>query len=340
MIPHNRPTLGKEEKKAIDRVISSKQISQSIEVRKFEEEFEDYLKLSSGSVVAISNGTAGLYVALKVLKAKGKNVIFPSYSCSSLRHATSMAGGKEKICDIDLNSPNMRSDIGKRGDTVIFPQMYGLPTEIKKRAGVNLIEDACQSLGSKVKDTYSGLQGHIGVFSFYATKLITSAGQGGMLVSKDKSLITEIKDFLKFDLRRDKKSRFNFQMTDIQAAMGRIQLGKINDFIAKRNYIFNFYKKLNLNFLELKKNNKLVQPVAYRSILLCKDPNLLIRKLKKYGIQTINPLETWELLGDSNKQPISHTLTKQTVSLPCYPSLTKSDLNYICKIINKLKYVI
>ena len=85
----------------------------------------------------------------------------------------------------------------KRGDTVIFPQMYGLPTEIKKRAGVNLIEDACQSLGSKVKGTYSGLQGHIGVFSFYATKLITSAGQGGMLVSKDKSLITEIKDFLK-----------------------------------------------------------------------------------------------------------------------------------------------
>ena len=161
-----------------------------------------------------------------------------------------------------------------------------------------------------------------------------------MLVSKNKSLIKEIKDFLKFDLRRDKKSRFNFQMTDIQAAMGRIQLGKINDFIAKRNYIFNFYKKLNLNLLEVKKNTKLVQPIAYRSILLCKNPDSLIRKFKKYGIQTINPLETWELLGDFNQQPISYKMTKQTISLPCYPSLSKSDLNYICKIINKLRDVI
>ena len=100
MISHNKPTIGSQEMSAVENVLKSGQLSQSKEVKKFEEEFAEYLNLSEGTAVAMCNGTAALYMSLWVLGARNKNVIFPSYTCSSVRHAVSMAGGKEQLCDI------------------------------------------------------------------------------------------------------------------------------------------------------------------------------------------------------------------------------------------------
>ena len=104
---------------------------------------------------------------------------------------------------------------------------------IRNKNKSTIIEDACQCLGAKINGKPVGLQGKVGIFSFYATKLITTGGQGGMVVSKDKTFISEVKDFIDFDKRRDDKLRFNFQMTEIQAAFGRAQLRNIKSFIKK-----------------------------------------------------------------------------------------------------------
>ena len=165
--------------------------------------------------------------------------------------------------------------------------------------------------------------------------MLTTAGQGGMIVSKNSSLISEIRDYLNFDCRRDDKVRFNFQMTDIQASMGIIQLKKLNSFIAARSEIFNFYKNLKLPMLDIKYNKKII-PVRYRAILLNKNPKKLIREFKKFNIQVINPLEKWELLNRSLKYRNSLKLTSQTISLPCYPSLKKKELKKIEQAIDSL----
>ena len=171
MIRHNKPTIGPEEKKAIDRVIHSRFLSSDIEVKKFENEMSNYLKLGDDNAVALSNGTSALFILVNLLNKKKRDVIIPSYSCSSLLHAIRLNGSNAKILDVDQNFPNLDTKlIGNKKNLIIYAQMYGLPSTIPINLRSNLIEDACQSLGAKVKNIPVGLQGIAGVFSFYATK--------------------------------------------------------------------------------------------------------------------------------------------------------------------------
>ena len=337
MISHNKPTVGFQEMRAVENVLKSGQLSQYREVKKFEEEFAEFLNLSDGTTVAMCNGTAALYMSLWVLGARNKNVIFPSYTCSSVRHAVSMVGGKEQLCDIKDGTPNMDLNVGKKDDVVIIPHMYGFPIRFSKRSGVKYIEDACQSLGATIDKKPTGLHGDVSVFSFYATKIITSAGQGGMLVSRDKTLVDAVRDYLNFDCRRDNKSRFNFQMTDIQASMGRVQLKRLNNFVERRKEIFEFYKKQDLHLLGVSNNDPSIAPVPYRCILINNNPKLLIQKLMDNEVQAINPLETWELLGNSNQFLSSIKMSQRTISLPCYPSLNDENLKEIKIALNGIK---
>tara|TARA_Y100000590_G_scaffold465321_1_gene637296 strand:- start:3815 stop:4834 length:1020 start_codon:yes stop_codon:yes gene_type:complete len=339
VIPHNKPTIGHLELKAMTKVAKQGNLSNFKEVKKFENAFANYFNLSSKNVIAVSNGTSALYLALWSLRARGKKVFFPVYSCSSLRHATGMIGAKERLLDVMENFPNMKIDyINKSKGITIFPHMYGFPSKIKSKSSHPIIEDVCQSLGAKINNKKVGLQTDIGIFSFYATKLITSAGQGGMIISRNSSLISEIRDFLNFDQRQDNKKRFNFNMTDVQAAMGIVQLRRIREFLEKRERIFEFYKSLGLPLLDVKSDN--VSPVRYRTILLCKNPKLLIKKFEKNKIKIINPLEKYELLSTGRKYKNSINLAQKTISLPCYPSLTNKELNLIKKNILKFERLI
>ena len=335
MIAHNKPTVGKLEKKFLNEVFEKNYFSQHFQVKKFEEEFSRYLDLSNENVAAVSNGTTALYLALKVLNPQKKNIFFPSYSCSSLMHAVKLANLKPKLLDNKKNSHNMDGKIDLKNETLIFPQMYGYPSIIRNKNKSTIIEDACQCLGAKINGKPVGLQGKVGVFSFYATKLITTGGQGGMVVSKDKTFISEVKDFIDFDKRRDDKLRFNFQMTEIQAAFGRAQLRNIKSFIQKRSKIFKIYKKSGLKFIE--NNNPKVKPVNYRAILLTKNVKKVIKFFKKNNVQVINPLLNSELLGPSYKFPNAANYTKKTISLPCYPSLNFGEISHIRKVLDKFK---
>ncbi len=133
MIFHNRPTIGRDETLAISRVINSRQISKGYEVEQFQREFARYLKLPEKNVVAVNNGTSALFLALWVLNAKKKNIIYPTYSCSSLRHATAMIDGKENLRDTKKGSPNMEIGDYKKNSIVINPNMYGFPSIIEKK---------------------------------------------------------------------------------------------------------------------------------------------------------------------------------------------------------------
>ena len=331
MIPHNLPTLDSAEEESALIVIRSKQLSQNKEVESFENEFCDFLGLPHGHAAALSSGTSSLYLALEILGSKNKKIAFPGYVCSALRNAVSMAGGIEKIIDVEENSPNMNyNSLNKNSsDITIVPHMYGIPINFQKNYSL-VIEDCCQSLGAKINKKMVGLNGDISIFSFYATKLMTSGGQGGMLVSKNKDYVDRVKDYREFDLKNDKKNRFNFQMTDLQAAIGRVQLKKLPNFIRRREEIFQYYKKAGLDLLDVdEKYSDIIEPVRYRAILKTNSPQELIKSLNKVGVTSIIPTEDWEILGELDLLPNSLKFSRETISLPIYPSLTNDQLDII-----------
>ncbi|MDB5223186.1 MAG: hypothetical protein JWN83_1853 [Chitinophagaceae bacterium] len=331
-IVHNRPTLGKEEELAAQRVIRSGWLAQGVEVENFENEFCNFIKIPHGHAVAVSSGTAALYLALWALKAKNKKVAFPSYVCAAIRYAVNMAQADEVVLDTEVNSPNISIDAlnHSKGSIAIVPHMYGIPVNVDNITTKIIIEDCCQAIGSSINKKSIGLHGEIGIFSFYATKLLTTAGQGGMVVSKKKYLIDEIKDYLKFDMRSDKKMRFNFQMTDLQAAVGTEQLKKLPKFLHRREIIFNKYLQAGLPLLVNESQNFNSIPIRYRAILKSEDPAKLIKKLSKNKIKAIVPLEDWELLLPT-KNALNYT--RETLSIPLYPSLTNKEVQRIINVL-------
>ena len=127
---------------------------------------------------------------------------------------------------------------------------------------------------------------------------MTSGGHGGMYVSKDKKLVDRVKDYREFDYRHDQKKRFNFQMTEIQAAIGREQLKKLPKFLERREEIFQKYKKAGLELLDVGRNQNHLSPVRYRAVIKTNEPNKIIKTLESVNVKSIVPTEEWELLGD------------------------------------------
>lgn len=339
MIPHNFPSIGKEELSSVSKILRIGQLSTGKITKKFENMLCKFFKIPKNHVVVCSSGTAALYLSLWALSAKNKKILLPTYVCSAVKNAISMVGAKPIYGDVKADYPNL--DIKKKIDNkikiIIAPHMYGVPISLRKKRGVKIIEDCCQSLGAKINNKYTGLIGDCGVLSFYTTKLITSGGHGGAIISKNKKIIDKIKDYLNFDQRFDNKNRFNFLMTDTQAAIGIEQLKKYPKFLKKREKIYNIYKKNGLRLLEEKNNNN--KPVRYRALLYTKNQKKIIKQLKKNKINSINPLKGSELLEKKNKNKFPNSLkfTRNLVSLPIYPNLKHSDVLKITRIVKKVE---
>lgn len=334
MIPHNKPTIGTEEELAALRVLRSGWLSQGSEVESFENEFCRFTGLPNGHAVAVSSGTAALFLALWSLGAENKKVSFPGYVCSALRHAVSMVGGFESIVDVSKNSPIVDMDrIGKNNGISIIPHMYGIPVDLSDFENAQIIEDCAQALGAKIKGISVGLHGKAGIFSFYATKLMTTGGQGGMFVSKEKNIVDAIRDYREFDYRKDTQKRFNFQMTELQAAIGREQLKKLPAFLSRREDIFQKYKRAGVDLLDIRSVDTHLLPIRYRAIMKTDNPRQIIDSLESAGVKAIVPTEDWEILGDHSLLPNSLKLARSTVSLPIYPSLTDQDIDIILSVI-------
>lgn len=332
-IPHNRLTLGREEEEAAVNVIRSGWLAQGKEVEKFEIEFCHFLNISIGSAVAVSSGTAGLYLSLLALQASGKKVAIPVYTCSALRHAVTLVNGSPILIDCAPQTPNINITAAQLlGDIAIIPHMFGIPQAIQTYNGL-VIEDCAQSLGAIVHNVPVGLQGDVGVYSFYATKLLTSGGQGGMVVSKNRSVIDFIKDYRIFDQRKDDKVRFNFQMTDLQAAIGRVQLQKFPQFIKRRAEIYETYKNAGLPLLDVEQG---IHPVRFRAILSTPKQHEVIKALEKENIKAVIPLKSSEIKGEKARFSNAFSLTKNTVSLPIYPTLSDNDVVRIIQVVTNV----
>ncbi len=247
MIPHSKPSIGENEIDEVLRVLRSGQIAQGEEVRKFEDEFSSLIGMKAGA--AASSGTAALHLALIAMGiGKGDEVIIPSYVCSALLNALNFVNARPVLADINPETYNIdpaavRKRITRRTGAVIVPHMFGLAADMDEllSLGVPVIEDCALSAGSRYKGRVTGSMGLVSIFSFYATKVMTT-GEGGMVLSNNAPLIEAVRDLNDYDAREgDYTLRYNYKLTDFQAALGRSQLKRLSSFIERRRHIASIY---------------------------------------------------------------------------------------------------
>jgi dTDP-4-amino-4,6-dideoxygalactose transaminase len=212
--------------------------------------------------------------------------------------------------------------------------MFGFPADIKAllKPGIPLIEDCAQSAGARIGVKPVGSFGRAAVFSFYATKMMAS-GEGGLLVSGDKDLMAEARDLLSYDHRPEYRLRFNYKLTDIQAALARAQLKKLAAFISfRRNLASEYSRRLKGAGIILPVEKKGTESAFYRYVIKVKDPVIFMAGMKKKGIMVERPLfrPIHYYLGLTG-YPVADRLQQENVSLPIYPSLSRVEQDRIIK---------
>ena len=341
MIPHSKPYIGKEEVDAVQRVAASGHLAQGPEVFALEEELALFLGVKGA--VAVSSGTAGLHLALRALGV-GKNhlIHIPSYVCAALLNAVNYTLATPSVCDVDPNSGNMDADdlserITASPQAVILPHMFGIPAQVEKFTafGFPVIEDCAQAIGATLGEQKVGTYGTLSVFSFYATKVIC-AGEGGAVVSDSIELLERVRDLRDYDERVDYQTRYNYKLTDLQAAVARIQLKRLPDFIARRRAIAQEYDRA----IERTRWTKLNRPagdIFFRYIIHCDNPTHLIDLFRDEGITACLPVyrPIHRYLGLSGC-PGTERIHSSAVSLPCYPALSDGEVEAVAAAIGKL----
>jgi perosamine synthetase len=341
-IPHSRPTLGGEEELEVSKIIRSCQIAQGPKVEKFEKIVADYI--GREYAIAVSSGLSALHLALKALDIKeNEEVMIPSYTCDALLLAVSYLNAKPIIIDsnyvdgnisfekcLELKSDNSRA--------IILPHNYGFAADLEKfmTLDIPIIEDCAVAIGGSFKGKKLGAFGKISAFSFYATKMITT-GEGGMLLTDDADIAKELRELRDYSKNVSAKMRYNYKMTDIEAGVGICQMRKLDNFVTRRNEIYEYYSKMlrdRHDVITPYYDKETILPSFYRYVL--KIPNkirseLLKNMLNKGVACSIGvPKPLHKLLGlADHKYSGAEKLYKEAFSLPIYPSLQNSDIEYI-----------
>ena len=238
--------LDEEEIFNLSNVIRSGQISQGDEVLGFEEMMTEFIGLKGA--VATNSGTSALHLALLSLNIRDDDeVAIPSYTCTAILNAINYVNATPLLVDIDPDTFNidlndLKRKVTKRTKAVIVPHMFGLPADIEDivTLGIPVIEDCAQAIGATYNERRIGGFGYISIYSFYATKVITT-GEGGMILSDSKRVLEKVRDLREYDKKDIYLPGFNYKMTDIQAALGISQLNKLPLFLDRRTDIADRY---------------------------------------------------------------------------------------------------
>ncbi len=358
MIPIAKPFIGEEEANAVADVIRSGMIAQGRKVSEFETKFSKLC--STKYTIALNSGTAGLHTALNVTGIRqGDEVITSPFTFIATANTILMQNAKPIFVDIEeytfnINPEKIKDKVTDKTKAIIAVDLYGHLCDynsikkIAKDENLVIIEDACQAVDAEYDGKKAGSFGDIGIFSFYATKNIT-CGEGGAITTDNKKFAENAKLFRQHG--RSKMSSYeyvslgyNYRMTDICAAILIEQLKKL-DFITKKRienaayltkglgnikgikvpvvkegykHVFHQYTikvedgfKLNRDELIENLNKKGISSAVYypKPLHLCKN-------FRKFGYKE----------GDF---PIAEKLSKQVVSLPVHPNLTKEQLDLI-----------
>ncbi len=347
MIPHSRPTLGREEKEAVLAVLDSGQIAQGEKVAEFEKNFSQFV--GRRYAVALSSGTSALYLTLLALPVSpGDEIILPSYTCVALLHAIDGVKAKAVPVDIDpedfnISAKEVKRKIRRKTKAIIVPHAFGRGAQMDALLDLKIpvLEDGTQALGASAGEKKVGSFGIASIFSFYATKMITT-GEGGMVLTDSARLAQKIYDLRDYDKKKNFCFRTNSKMTDLEATMGLAQLKKLPSFVLQRREIAKRYQ-------EAFRGQQVILPaeggnrtsVYYRFVVrFLKKPKEWFKHLNANGIDAKEPIfkPIHQYLNLPNSQFV-HTARamKEACSLPIYPSLSETECVQVCQALRKEK---
>ena len=245
MIPVSKPLIEDKEQAAVAEVLASGMVAQGPRVAQFEEAYAEYCGVKHA--IAVSSGTTALHLAVLAHGiGPGDEIITSPFTFFATASAILMAGATPVFCDIDpvtfnLDPNSTAALIGPRTKAIMPVHLFGHPADmgaicsLTNDHGLVLIEDAAQAHGAQFGDRRAGAFG-AGCFSFYATKNMTSA-EGGMITTNDDSIADKARVLRNHGMRQryyHEVLGYNYRMTDIHAAIGLVQLGRIDAFNRKR----------------------------------------------------------------------------------------------------------
>lgn len=336
-------------------------------------EFERELvaKVGSKDGAALSAGTAAIHLALKAVGVgKGDIVFCQSLTFSATANPIIYQDAIPVFIDSDMETWNMSPKALEKAfekypevKAVVVVHLYGLSANLDAIKGlcdkhqVALIEDAAESLGSKYKGQYTGTFGEYGIYSFNGNKIITTSG-GGMLVCNREKDSKEKIDKIRFWATQSRDAArhyqhsevgFNYRMSNIVAGIGRGQLKVLDDRVAKKNYINDYYKKelSGLEGISFMPENEWDEPNAWLSCIVI-DANVngvtpiqLMDELEAHNIESRpiwKPMHMQPIFEkyDVVETGVAQELFEKGVCLPSDTKITDDELERICDIIKKL----
>ncbi|WP_417562179.1 DegT/DnrJ/EryC1/StrS family aminotransferase [Microbacterium sp.] len=350
-----KPIIGDEERAAVDRVLRSGMVAQGPEVAAFEKEFAEHF-VQGRPTVAVNSGTAGLHLGLLAAGVgAGDEVIVPSFTFAATGNSVALTGATPVFVDIEpetftLDPVAVEASITSRTKGIMPVHLYGHPArmrELQKIAaahGIALFEDAAQAHGASLDGRPVGTFGAFAMFSLYPTKNMTS-GEGGMISAADDTIARTARLLRNQGMERQYENEvigFNARMTDIHAAIGRVQLTKVDAWTATR--------QANAAFLDQNLQGVVVPPVAdgavhvyhQYTIRVAEDRDGFVKALKEehqVGSGVYYPIPNHRLpslapYAPGLDLPVTEQAARQVVSLPVHPSLSRDDLERIVTAVN------
>jgi perosamine synthetase len=353
MIPAAKPVIGDEERAAVDRVLQSGMLAQGPEVAAFENEFS---KIVAGrQCVAVNSGTSGLHLALIAAGIKkGDEVIVPSFTFAATANSVALTGATPIFVDIDprtftINPIAIEAAITPRTRAIQLVHLYGQPAAMKEIMAISVhhnlmvIEDAAQAHMASFEGTPVGAFGIAGIFSFYPTKNMTS-GEGGMITTASDEVARQSRLLRNQGMEKRYVNEivgFNTRMTDIHAAIGRVQLTKLAGWTEKR--------RSNARFLDENLKGVVIPFVApgafhvyhqYTIRVMGHDRDAFAAEMTRRGVGNgvYYPTPVHELPSFSHTFDLPETtrMTKEVLSIPVHPSLSTEDLETIVSVVNSI----
>ena len=371
----SQPSMGEAEWQALREPIFSGWITQGPKVREFENKFAQIHKVKHA--IAVSNCTTALHLALVALGVKeGDEVIVPAFTWVSTANAVMYCNAKPIFIDIDpltfnLDITQLKSKITSSTKAIIAVHLFGLCANINKikeiAPGIKIVEDAACAAGASLNGVPAGGLGDIGCFSFHPRKSVTT-GEGGMLTTNDDALAELLNQLRNHGASISEEQRhlgsrpyilpefdlvgYNYRMTDLQGALGSIQIDKLKGFIEERNKWANFYHKA------LSKIDWITTPIVpelsehgWQSYVLMIDEkkspykrNEIMEILQQNGISTRPGTHAVHMLSFYKNHfnigeldyPNAYNANQYSMSIPLHNLMGEDDYEYIVNTINSI----
>jgi dTDP-4-amino-4,6-dideoxygalactose transaminase len=367
--------FGKEEEHEVLRVLRSRWLSTGPVTERFERAFTEYL--GGGYATAVSNGTAALHLALASLGIEeGDEVVLPSLTFVATANAVFYVGARPVFADIvsmenlNISPEEIEKKITKKTKAIMVMHYGGHPCEMKailgiaKRHGLYVIEDAAHAPGAEYHGKKCGLIGEVGCFSFFSNKNLVT-GEGGMVVTRDKTLAERIQrmrshgmEALSWDKYLGRLSSYdirglgyNYRTTEIQSALGLVQLKKLDRNNRKRKRLVQLYvnglqkvEEISIPFSRLKGHPSYhLFPILVAPHI---DRNSVMERLKRFGIQTSVHYPPVHLFSFYRKRfsfkrgmlPKTEEVSRREVTLPLHPRMAERDVKWIAEKVKETIY--